>query len=653
MSRAAGAVQEWFSAAELAAMALPGMPSTKPGILKRVRAEGWMGAADPVRGKLARKRHGRGGGVEFHVSLLPEPARVKLMAAASPAARPDAEAVWQRWDQLPTGYKDEARRRLEVVERIESLRRAGLGKSRAVEEVVGADAREARAAGREPPHSVSTVYGWLARIDGVAQADRIAYLAPDYAGRSATAELSADAWEQYKGDYLRQSKPGHAACYRRLIRIAADNGWKIPSAKTLQRRLEAEIPAPVQTLLRYGPEALSHAFPHLDRDRQSIRVMQYLNLDGHTWDVMVRWPNGTVSRPHALAIQDIKSGKVLAIRHDLTLNHHLVRLALADAFRDYGLPEGIFVDNGRENAAQAISGGQVRNRWGKTPEEEPDGLLKLLGVQAIAVTPYWGQAKPIERAFRNFAHDLAKSPEFEGAYTGHNPVAKPENYGSRAIPFAEFEAIVERELAHYNAQLGRRGAGMHGRSFDVVFAEGLEGQALRRLTAAQLRMCLLASKPVSMDPKSGAVTVEGHRYWSPALGDLKRQKVIVRFDPERMELPAHVYSLDGRWLCEADRLVAGSFDRASDGREHRKALRDWERGKKLQAGALRRLEAQDVAARLQGAEPPPALPADEKVIAVDFGLPSRPEQLGTAPANPTPDFDAKFQAALGRLARGG
>jgi putative transposase len=83
-------------------------------------------------------------------------------------------------------------------------------------------------------------------------------------------------------------------------------------------------------------------------------------------------------------VQDIASGKILAIRHDLTLNHHLVRLALGDAFRDFGLPEVIFMDNGRENAAQAISGGQHRLRWGKTPEEEPDGLLKTLGVKAVA-----------------------------------------------------------------------------------------------------------------------------------------------------------------------------------------------------------------------------------------------------------------------------
>jgi putative transposase len=653
MSRSNQAVQEWFSAAELADLGgVGGLPATKPGVLKLVRREGWLGRCDETRGALSRKRHGRGGGVEFHVSLLPETAQVQLLAACEPKMRPDRDSMWARWDRLPGGLKAEAQQRLEIIERVEAYQKHGMGKAAAIEAVVSQAAREARAAGRPAPFQVSTLYGWLKHIDGVAHHDRVAYLVPDYQGRTTTADCTPDAWEFYKGDYLRQSKPAHAACYRRLQRAALDNGWTIPSAKTLQRRLEAEAPPAVQTYLRHGESALDHAFPYLQRSRAGVAPMQILNLDGHTWDVMVRWPNGTISRPHALAVQDIASSKILAIRHDLTLSHHLVRLALGDTFREFGLPEVVMADNGRENTAQAIAGGQHRLRWGKTPEEEPDGLLKILGVRLLPVTPYWGQAKPIERAFRDFAHDLAKGPEFEGAYTGHNTVSKPENHGSRAIPFEEFEHIVRREIAFYNAQLGRRGIGKNGRSFDQVFAEGIGRRPAPRLTAEQLRLCLLASKPVSMDPQSGAVAVEGHRYWSPELGAVKRQKVIVRFDPERMELPAYVYSTTGRLLAEAPRMMAGTFDSASDGREHRKALRDYRRGQKLSADAVRRLSPQDVAARLAGAPAPAAMPADEKVVALNFAAPRSPEELGAPATDPT-DFNAKWLAGVARLGGGG
>jgi putative transposase len=651
------AAREWYSAAELAALALPGLPATPRGVLKLVEREGWTAHARP--------RQGRGGGVEYPVSLLPEAARTRLMVhdrRPSGTARPDADEAWARFERAAPTARSEAERRLAMIAEIESLQRAGLGKARAVE-------LAARAAG-DAAVSCSTIYSWMARVEGVPASHRAAYLLPAHKGRALDGEAcSADAWEHYKADYLRLARPPHAGCYRRLERAATANGWTIPSAKTLIRRIDAEIPQNVQVLFREGEKAFLHTFAHRTRDRASISAMQILNLDGHTWDVQVRWPNGTVSRPHALVVQDIRSGRILAIRHDLTLNHHLVRLALGDVFREHGLPDTIFMDNGRENAAAAISGGQHRLRWGKTPEEEPDGLLKLLGVKAIAVAPYWGQAKPIERAFRNFAHDLAKSPEFEGAYTGHNTVSKPENHGSRAIPLAEFEAIVRREIGFYNAQMGRRGLGMSGRSFDQVFAETLEARP--RLTPAQLRLCLLASRPVSMAPHSNAVTVEGHTYWSPELAGLKRQRVIVRFDPEAMDQPAYVYSQDGRLLAEAPRVAAGSFDKASDGREHRRDLREYARGEKLKAKALKRLDARDVAARLAqaGAVPTPPTP-DSTVVAVDFTAPRTPEALGVALATPPhplrgsspgggardpghTDFDAKLRAAMGRLAGGG
>lgn len=638
--------QEWFSAAELAALGLPGLPGTKMGVLKRAEAEGWATAQDDVRGALSRKRKGRGGGLEFHVHLLPEQARLRLMASAAPKAeRPTADDAWKRWETLPAGVKDEAIFRLTVVDRVEQLQRHGMRKTAAIEEVAASAAREARAAGQEPPLKVATIYTWFARIEGVAAKDRAAYLAPDYAGRTSTSDCSPEAWEYYKGDYLRLSKPPHAGCYRRLQRVAAEKGWTVPSLKTLQRRIDAEISPNAQLFLRYGEAALAHAaMPHLVRSREGIRPMQLLNLDGHTWDIFVRWPDGTISRPHTLAVQDIASRKFLALRHDLTLNHHLVRLALGDTFRTYGLCDEVFMDNGRENAAQAISGGQYRPRWGKTPEEEPAGLLKLLNIKATPVSAYWGQAKPIERGFRDFAHDIAKGPDFQGAYTGHNPLTKPEDYQSRAVPFEQFAAIIERELAFYNAQTGRRGAGLNGRSFDQVFAEGLEGQARPRLAPEQLRLCMLASKPVSMERQSGAVAVEGHRYWSPELSAVKRQKVIVRFDPERMDLPAYVYSLDGRLLAEAPRFVAGSFDNATQGREHRKALRDRSRAERDMARALRRLSAIDVAAHLQAPGLPPTVPVEGNVVAINTAAPRTPEALGRA-SRAVPQQDQDFNDA--------
>lgn len=643
------APQEWFTVAELAERQLPGLPSTKRGVQLVADREGWARRADDLGHPLQRARKGRGGGLEFHVAVLPQSAQAKLSAAAADKAmveRPDRDSVWMRFDRLPQSMKDEAARRLAVLNDVEALVRAGLGKETAITNVAGQARRIALAAKAPPPYCESTVRGWFARISGVEPADRLAYLAPDYAGRTAKADISQQAFQTYAADYLRNSCPTHAACYRRLERSAAEQGWALPSAKTLQRRLDAEIPADVQKFLREGEAALAHAFPHMERSRNGIGALQIINLDGHTWDNRVVWPDGTVSRPLSLAVQDIASGKVLAIRFDQTLNQHMVRLALADVFRVHGIPETVIMDNGRENTAASISGGYSRLRC-KVRPEDPSGLLKTLGIKAVFATPYWGQAKPIERMFRDFAGDIAKHPAFEGSYTGKDTASKPANYGQRAIPIAEFEARVREEMVHYNAQLGRAGPQAAGRSFDQVYAALAERQAPRRATPEQLRMALLASQPVSVDPRSGAVKVGDHRYWSAELGALKRQKVIVRFDPENLSLPVHVYGVDGRYLAEASRVQAGSFDNAADAQTHGRHRRSYQKATKTAAEALVRLTAAEVAANLPTAPQPEPAPTDPKIVRPAFGAPRTLEQAGGGG-----DFQSDWDKGVAQLGAG-
>jgi len=153
-----------------------------------------------------------------------------------------------------------------------------------------------------------------------------------------------------------------------------------------------------------------------------------------------------------------------------------------------------------------------------------------------------------------------------------------------------------------------------------------------------------------MDPRSGTVTIEGHRYWSSALGDLPRQKVVARFDPERMDLPVAIYALNGKLLAEANRVAAGNFDNLSDGREQRRNLRDFKRGAKLQASALRALSAQDVAAHLMAPAPPPAPAMDSNVVAISPHAPRRADQADAfLQGKKQKEFEAAQNRALGAI----
>ena len=642
--RAKITAQEWFTAAELAALKLPGLATTKAGVLLIAKREGWVTYRDASGAAASRKRAGRGGGLEYHASLLPEAAR-KALSAAKPAKAElaDRESTLLRYERLPQGLKDEAARRLSIIQRVEQLQRAGMTKTGAIKEAVEAAVRLANATGGKPEVSERTLHEWFGMIAGVEPQDRAMYLAPRYAGRAASADMPGEAWEIYKANYLRLEKPTHARCYRDLERLAASKGWALPSAKAFERRIVREVPENVLVLMREGPKAVRHTFAHVDRSRDGLYPHLVANLDGHLWDLQVEWEDGTRGRPYSLAVQDIASGMPLAIRFDRTLNHHLVRLALGDTFREFGLVERLIMDNGTENQAKQIAGGIPRMR-GKAIEEEPDGLLKILGVEAVFATPYWGQAKPVERMFRDWAHDIAKSPQFAGAYTGHNALAKPENHRSKAIPIADFERIIRQEIEFYRDQRGRSGVGMNGRSFREVYLEGVAATPPRRLTAEQLRLCMLQSEPRPMDRQSGAIRLLGNVFWSPELSGLKRQKVMVRFDPADLSKPIYAYDLAGRFLLEVPRHLDGGFDSVVRARQISKARRDHVRHTKAAGEALVRMGIDAVGAELAAIAPPVTtnIPADAVNVV-------RPEFRAPRKANTNTDFNDQFEAGLTNL----
>lgn len=63
---------DWFNAEEIAKMALPGFPNTRPQVTRYMKSLGVFN--NPI---LCRARSGSGGGYEYHIDALPKIARVK------------------------------------------------------------------------------------------------------------------------------------------------------------------------------------------------------------------------------------------------------------------------------------------------------------------------------------------------------------------------------------------------------------------------------------------------------------------------------------------------------------------------------------------------------------------------------------------------
>ena len=598
------AYREWFSAAELADLSLPAMPADKRSIARRAQDERWSLRADAQTGEmLVRPRAGRGGGVEFHASLLPGAARIELARRGICAPAPAIEAAsdkplggWAWLETQPEKVMREARRRAEIVHEVELLEESGVTRTSAI-----ADISARRAIGK------STLWVWLRACDGIAAADRLPALAPRHKGGGSEAEIDPLLWSAFKSDFLRLSAPTLTSCYERTRAIATEKGLAMPSERTMRRRLEKEIDPRVIMLRRKGEEALRRSQPSQRRTVAHLHALEHVNIDGHRFDVFVKLDDGRVIRPMMVAIQDIYSRKVLAWRIDQSESAVLTRLAFADLFRNFGIPKACTLDNGRAFASKWITGGAKSRFRFKIREEEPTGLLTGLGIRIHWALPFRGQSKPIERAFKDMCDTIAKHPAMEGAYTGNNPMAKPENYGSRAVPFDRFVELVNLGIAAHNARIGRRTETARGRSFDETFAESYASSAIGKATPEQMRMALLAADQKRVDGRTGEIELFGNRYWSEQCGTLHGQKVTVRFDPDNLHSEVFLYGVDGRFLTAASLIADTGFNDAAAARASAKRQADYRRMVRDAAEAEQLLAAEELAA-LQAEQVRPALP---------------------------------------------
>ena len=512
-----------------------------------------------------------------------------MSAVADVSDRPETRtaALWRAFEAANATAKAKAQCRLEALRLVEQFEAVGLTRSAAV---AGSSAQSGVGS--------STLWSWLALVEGVASADWLPFLLPRQGGGGDEADVHPEAWRLLLSDYLRPEQPPFSSCFRRLTDWATENGVALPHERSLRRKLEREVDGRLVIARRKGAEALRRTLPAQQRSVAELHALEAVNIDGHRFDVFVRWPDGRIGRPCMIAVQDLYSRKFVGKRIGESESALLTRLAFADVFREHGIFKHCVLDNGRAFASKWISGGAKTRFRFKVKDDEPLGLLTLLGVQLHWTFPFRGQSKPIERGFRDLASDISRHPALAGAYTGNKPDAKPENYGDRAVPIADFVALVEKEMARHNARLGRRTETAFGRSFDQTFEQSYVAAPIGRATPEQLRLALLTGEEVGTDRKTGTVTLAGTRYWAPELHDVAGKRVIIRFDPEDLTQPIHVYDRLGTFIATAPPIEAvGFFDmdaakrRARQEADLRRLVREHERQADL-------LSAGDVAALL-------------------------------------------------------
>lgn len=593
--------ERYFAVGQLAG--LPGMPSTKRRVRARALRERWPW----------RERNGRGGGREYPLSALPEATQLALAQRmlqecapqtdeAPPALNPaQALTLGERYERGTYKQKERAQRKLAAVLAYHDLVEGGTLHPVAL-----------ASAARQAQVSDDSLRRWLQAVEGAAREQWLYLLFGAHAGGAREVEIPTVAWQMLVADYLRPERPSIASCLRRLERAAQKEGWELPHPRTIERRLQA-LPRAVRVLARHGRKAAAQMYPAQQRDKRALTALQILNGDGYKHNLWVRFPDGEIVRAKTWVWQDVYSNRVLAWRVDKSEHTDVIRLSFGDVVERYGLPEAIVVDNTMAAANKVMTGGtRTRFRF-KVKPEEPLGVFPLLGVQVHWATPGHGQAKPVERVFGvgGVGEYIDRAPDFAGAWTGASTLDKPEYDGkTRAVELSDLERVIEREIAAWNAQPGRRSAVAQGRSYDEVFRASYESAPIRRATDAQRRLWLLATEPVRASARDGAITLDAgrapgmaNRYWCAALTDYAGELLVARFDPAQLHRGVHVYTVDGRYLAFADCHAPAGFNDQAAARNHNRARRQFVRAQREMLEAQRRMDVSDVARMVSEAAP--------------------------------------------------
>lgn len=635
--------QEWWTPAQIAESGLPGLPKTRQGVDTLADRLKWRAAP-----KFARSRAGKGGGWEYSWKLFPNAAQqalIKHAVAPKAAAARARDEVWAWYEALPQSVKEKAQARLLIVQKVEALEGA-IGKFLAVEQV-------APMAGKG--FSVRNIWELFKLIEGVPVHDRLAYLAPRNRAakkRPRGKECAPEFFDILKSDFLRLEAPPFTDCYRRATRIAKEKGLEGLPERTMRRHFDAQVSRVTQVLMRQGVEAVKRLFPAQRRDKSGLVAVQAVNADFHKFDVFVRWPSpfgqnqpGPVLRPHLVAFQDIFSGRILSWRVDQSPNSTAVMLCAGDMIEAWGIPEEVLFDNGREFAAKVITGGAATRYRFKVKEDDIQGLFTQLGCTIHWATPYAGQSKTIERAWRDMCSSISKDPRFAGAYTGNRPDAKPENYGEKAVDLDYFLKVVAEGIEEHNARPDRQSEVAYGRSFNAVFDESYATAPIRKATEAQRRLWLLGAEGLRADTKNGMIRFQGNEFWEPWLTEFAGKRVVIRFDPAELWSGVHVYAQDGAYLGHADcRQKVGFFD-MDEARIHARARSAWMKAQKAEAAAHRVYKATELGEMLDATAPATGciMPVEAKVVKPVFGKP-----MAETPARPSgsPPIDAATFARI-------
>lgn len=367
-------------------------------------------------------------------------------------------------------------------------------------------------------------------------------------------------WQAFLYFYLDERQHPLKKCYE-YTKLEMQNSFPelvgdMPSYTTFYRRAQADIPEPLKVLGREGEKAFrDRCAPYIRRIYDEMQSNEWWIADNHTFDIITEGENGQRHRLYLTAFFDARSGIFTGCYVTNAPSSQSTLIALRRGILKYGIPENIYVDNGREFLTYDVGGLGHRKKKPKDGQErfEPPPVFERLGIHMTNAIVRNAKAKIIERRFRDVKDHLSRLFD---TFTGGNVLEKPESLkfilkdGRIPLDSTLVETVEELLDWYFNQQpYGGAVAKDHGKPRQQVYNENLHTK--RVASAEDLNLMLMRSSRAQKVTRRGVhLDIAGQRidYWNDELVfNYLGQQVYYRYDPDDLS-EVRVYDLQDRFI---------------------------------------------------------------------------------------------------------
>jgi len=391
--------------------------------------------------------------------------------------------------------------------------------------------------------------------------------------------ISPDAFELFKTMFLTQQRLSVKTCWQNInfVNKDQDKKWNIPPLPTMYDYVKKNIPRYVLVLMREGIAAYeAQCAPYIEVDPDSLEPGQVFIGDHHQCNCWVQH-RGSWVRPWITCWEDMRSRAIVGWHVSTSPNQTTIMLAMKRAIENYGPPDSVKIDNGKDYDSELWTGTTKQRRQkiraGLIDEQMAAGLYAMMGIGVSFSIPYHPQSKAIERFFDTLDRQFIKTIK---TYCGKNNVVKPDSLidymktkkaVDESYDIVTFGQQVDRYIAAYNSS-AHSGRGMEGKSPDVIMA----ARTSRRVLAEGVLELLMRVWSGELTVGKNGVQFKSLWYGKFDLELMSHQgrKVRIAYDPDDMRA-VYVYDASTlKLICIAEQSqLIGYGDKVNE-----EALRD-------------------------------------------------------------------------------